>query len=53
MISTLNPTTGTEAGATSWSAALTAETLKYGANDHKWWELDWVYLPMAVETYGC
>ena len=37
---------------TSGFAALSAETRKHKANDRKLSELGWVYVPLAVETYG-
>eukprot|EP00731_Ephydatia_muelleri_P023348 Em0015g931a len=50
--SPLNPTTLLEASVTTGVAALTTELRKHSSNDTKCKELDWVYVPLVVESYG-
>ena len=40
-----------EASVTAGSAAFVTEMRKYQANDRKCAELDWVSIPLVVETY--
>ena len=49
--SPLNPTTLLEASVTTGVAALTTE-LKKHSSDTKYKELDWVCVPLVVESYG-
>ena len=48
----LNPSTLLEASVTTGVAALTTELRKHTSNDTKCKELDWVYVPLVVESYG-
>ena len=50
--SPLNPTTLLEASVTTGVAALTTELKKHLSNDTKCKELDWVCVPLVVESYG-
>ncbi|KAL5463726.1 hypothetical protein EMCRGX_G032652 [Ephydatia muelleri] len=50
--SPLNPTTLLEASVTTGVAALTTELRKHSSNDTKCKELDWVCVPLVVESYG-
>ena len=50
--SLLNPTTLSEASVTTGVAALTTELRKHSSNDTKCKELDWVCVPLVVESYG-
>ena len=50
--STLNPTTLLEASVTTGVAAQTTELRKHSSNDTKCKELDWVCVPLMVESYG-
>ena len=50
--SLLNPTTVLEASVTTGVAALTTELRKHSSNDTKCKELDWVCVPLVVESYG-
>ena len=51
MVSPLNSTLTHEAGTTAGLAASSAELRKHSNNDAKCWDLDWVCVPMAVDTY--
>ena len=53
--SPLNRTTLTEAGVARGSAAMAVEVRKHmhGVNDCKCAELEWVSIPLAVESYSC
>ena len=51
--SPLNPNTLKEAVVRCGSSALVAEARKHNANDPKCAELEWVCIPLAVESYGC
>eukprot|EP00731_Ephydatia_muelleri_P024346 Em0016g617a len=50
--SLLNPTTLLEASVTTGVAALTTGLRKHLSNDTKCKELDWVCVPLVVESYG-
>ena len=50
--SPLNPTTLLEASVTTGVATLTTELRKHSSNDTKCKELDWVCVPLVVESYG-
>ena len=50
--SPLNPTTLLEASVTTGVDALTTELRKHSSNDTKCKELDWVCVPLVVESYG-
>ncbi|KAL5471131.1 hypothetical protein EMCRGX_G029214 [Ephydatia muelleri] len=50
--SPLNPTTLLETSVTVGVAALTTELRKHSSNDTKCKELDWVCVPLVVESYG-
>ena len=50
--SPLNPTSLLEASVTTGVAALTTELRKHSSNDTKCKELDWVCVPLVVESYG-
>ena len=51
VVSLLGSTHIVEAGTTARSAVLSAEERKHANNDQKCTELNWVYVPMAVEVY--
>ena len=50
--SPLNPTTLSEASVTTGVAALTTELRRHSSNDTKCKELDWVCVPLVMESYG-
>ena len=50
--SPLNPTTLLEVSVTTGVAALTTELRMHYSNDTKCNELDWVCVPLVVESYG-
>ena len=50
--SPLNPTTLLEVSVTTGVAALTTELRKHSSNCTKCKELDWVCVPLVVESYG-
>ena len=50
--SPLNPTTLLEASVTTGVAALTTELRKHSSNDTKCKDLDWVCVPLVMESYG-
>ena len=53
VVSKLNSETLNKVGATGASAAGNAEAHKHMANNQKCRELGWIYIPLAIETYGC
>ena len=49
--SPLNTLTLSEAGVCAGAPAQAGEARKHSANDDKYVDLGWVYVPLAIETY--